>query len=144
MQAAIDVVLGGVSAAFDTLAEIATALGTKVIAPGTNAANRVPRWNGANTKTLSDGLDVGTAANNLVQLDGFAKLPAVDGSQLTNMPSAFTTGDAKLTYKMVADPGWVLLNDGLDRQRWLWGYDARECRYAGFVHLVIPASAANV
>jgi hypothetical protein len=112
VQAAIDVVLGGVSAAFDTLAEIATALSTKVIAPGTNTTNRVPRWNGANTKTLSDGLDVGTAANNLVQLDGFAKLPAVDGSQLTNMPSAFTTGDAKLTYKMVADPGWVLLNDG--------------------------------
>jgi len=29
---------------------------------------------------------VGTAANNVVQLDGSAKLPAVDGSQLTNMP----------------------------------------------------------
>lgn len=32
------------------------------------------------------GLSVGTAANNLVQLDGDAKLPAVDGSQLTNLP----------------------------------------------------------
>jgi hypothetical protein len=59
VQAAIDVVLGGVSAAFDTLAEIATALGTRVIAPGTNSANRVPRWNGPNSKTLSDGLDWG-------------------------------------------------------------------------------------
>jgi hypothetical protein len=32
--------------------------------------------------------DVGTAANNVVQLDGTAKLPAVDGSQLTNLPSS--------------------------------------------------------
>ena len=33
-------------------------------------------------------LDVGTSALNVVQLDGSAKLPAVDGSQLTNLPSA--------------------------------------------------------
>lgn len=32
-------------------------------------------------------LDVGTSASNVVQLDGTAKLPAVDGSQLTNLPS---------------------------------------------------------
>lgn len=31
-------------------------------------------------------LNVGTAANNVVQLDGSARLPAVDGSQLTNLP----------------------------------------------------------
>jgi hypothetical protein len=30
-------------------------------------------------------LDVGTSANNVVQLDGSARLPAVDGSQLTNI-----------------------------------------------------------
>ena len=37
--------------------------------------------------------DVGTSASNVVQLDGSARLPAVDGSQLTNLPSAslFTT-----------------------------------------------------
>ena len=33
---------------------------------------------------------VGTSANNVVQLDGSARLPAVDGSQLTNLPA---TGD---------------------------------------------------
>lgn len=33
-------------------------------------------------------LNVGTSANNVVQLDGSAKLPAVDGSQLTNLPSS--------------------------------------------------------
>lgn len=31
--------------------------------------------------------DVGTAAGNVVQLDGSAKLPALDGSQLTNLPA---------------------------------------------------------
>jgi hypothetical protein len=34
---------------------------------------------------------VGTSANNVVQLDGSARLPAVDGSQLTNLPSAGAT-----------------------------------------------------
>lgn len=33
-------------------------------------------------------LDVGTAANNVVQLDASGKLPAVDGSQLTNLPAS--------------------------------------------------------
>lgn len=37
-------------------------------------------------------LTAGTSANNLVQLDGSAKLPAVDGSQLTNLPSASGSG----------------------------------------------------
>ncbi len=32
-------------------------------------------------------LDVGTTANKILQLDATAKLPAVDGSQLTNLPS---------------------------------------------------------
>ena len=46
----------------------------------------------ANTKITGLGtsstLDVGTSANNVVQLDGSAKLPAVDGSQLTNIDAA--------------------------------------------------------
>ena len=36
-------------------------------------------------------LDVGTSATNVVQLDGSARLPAVDGSQLTNLPSGAST-----------------------------------------------------
>jgi len=35
--------------------------------------------------------DVGTGANNVVQLDGSSRLPAVDGSQLTNLPSGGTS-----------------------------------------------------
>ena len=37
-------------------------------------------------------LNVGTSANNIVQLDGTGKLPAVDGSQLTNLPSGGGSG----------------------------------------------------
>ena len=42
---------------------------------------------GTPTLGTSAALDVGTSANNVVQLDGSAKLPAVDGSQLTNLPA---------------------------------------------------------
>jgi len=46
-------------------------------------------------------LDVGTGASNVVQLDGSARLPAVDGSQLTNLPS----GGGGWTYSAItADP----------------------------------------
>ena len=44
--------------------------------------------------------DVGTSANNVVQLDGSARLPAVDGSQLTNLPSA---SDASETTKGIIE-----------------------------------------
>ena len=44
---------------------------------------------------LVDG-DVGTTANKLVQLDGTAKLPAVDGSALTNLPSGGFTSSTFL------------------------------------------------
>lgn len=50
-----------------------------------SAANTVPSFTGSGTAAL---LTVGTSANNLVKLDGSAKLPAVDGSQLTNLPGA--------------------------------------------------------
>jgi len=35
-------------------------------------------------------LDTGTTANKILQLDGSAKIPAVDGSQLTNLPAGGT------------------------------------------------------
>jgi hypothetical protein len=43
---------------------------------------------GTPTLGTAAALDVGTSASNVVQLDGSARLPAVDGSQLTNLPSA--------------------------------------------------------
>jgi len=46
---------------------------------------------GTPTLGTAAALDVGTSANNVVQLDGAAKLPAVDGSQLINLPSGAST-----------------------------------------------------
>ncbi|MFC2097999.1 beta strand repeat-containing protein, partial [Bacteroidota bacterium] len=42
-------------------------------------------------------LNVGTGINNIVQLDGDSKLPAIDGSALTNLPSAPVTSVAGQT-----------------------------------------------
>lgn len=58
-----------------------------VVGPSGATANAVALYDGTTGKLLKDGVVIGTAANNLVQLDGTAKLPAVDGSQLTNLPS---------------------------------------------------------
>ncbi len=38
-------------------------------------------------------VDVGTGANQIVQLDGSSRLPAVDGSQLTGLPAGYTDAD---------------------------------------------------
>lgn len=70
---------------------------------------------GANGKLTS-----GTAANELVRLDGGAKLPAVDGSQLTNLPiiisqKAFygqrtlntASGDVTYAHGLGYTPNWV-------------------------------------
>lgn len=54
--------------------------------------------------------NVGTAANNVVQLDGTAKLPAVDGSQLTNLPAVGGGLLAANNLSDVADPVDALAN----------------------------------
>lgn len=56
-----------------------------VFGPGSSANNNVPQWSGTGGDTLAAGLAVGTSANNLVQLNGSAQLPAVDGSLLTGI-----------------------------------------------------------
>jgi hypothetical protein len=57
-----------------------------VVGPASATDGNVPQYDGVTGKLLKGGLTVGTGANNLVQLDGDSKLPAVDGSQLTNLP----------------------------------------------------------
>jgi hypothetical protein len=53
-------------------------------------------------------LDVGTGANQLVQLDGTAKIPAVDGSQLTNLPaSGMPSGTIVAFFQASAPTGWT-------------------------------------
>lgn len=53
-------------------------------------------------------LNVGTGPNNVVQLNGSSKLPAVDGSQLTNLPATFPTGGVIDYWGTTAPTGWVL------------------------------------
>jgi hypothetical protein len=56
---------------------------------------------GTPTLGTAAALDVGTSANNVVQLDGTAKLPAVDGSLLTNISATVAAlndvGDVTIT-----------------------------------------------
>ena len=53
------------------------------ITAGTGLTGTQDTTTGDHTQTLA--VDVGTTANKIIQLDGTAKLPAVDGSQLTNI-----------------------------------------------------------
>jgi len=55
---------------------------------------------GTPTLGTAAALDAGTGVGNVVQLDGSSRLPAVDGSQLTNLPSGGWTYSA-----ITADPG---------------------------------------
>lgn len=53
-------------------------------------------------------LTAGTAANNAVQLDGSARLPAVDGSQLTGLPGGPIPAGTKMLFLQAAAPtGWT-------------------------------------
>lgn len=72
-------------------ANITTAAGdTCVVAYEGSSVWRVVSY----TRAAMPPLIAGTAANNLVALDGAGKLPAVDGSQLTNLPSSLRRGTA--------------------------------------------------
>lgn len=53
----------------------------------TSVATGTGLTGGPITSSGTIAVDVGTTANKIVQLDGSARLPAVDGSQLTNLPA---------------------------------------------------------
>ena len=69
-----------------------------VLGPEANTANYVPQWSGNDNRTLKNGLAIGTAANNLVKVGCDGKLPALDGSNLINVPvSVSSISGAALT-----------------------------------------------
>ncbi len=102
-NANVDGHLSGIDTKFGTLGTASTAASTSFL----QVVNNLGDITSATTARGHLGLgtaaveDVGTTANDLVQLDGTAKLPAVDGSQLTNLPSAPVTSVNTLTGAVV-------------------------------------------
>jgi len=80
------------------------------ITAGTGLTGTQDTTSGDHTQTLA--VDVGTGANQIVQLDGSGRLPAVDGSQLTGVST--TTTLAGLTDTTIGTPasGEVLYHNG--------------------------------
>ncbi len=72
-------------------------------------------------------IDTGTTANKIVILDGSAKLPAVDGSQLTNTPStttlgAWTSKSSGTTYQAATDGFVTAFVQVANNNTQLYGY----------------------
>lgn len=95
-------------ATLDTLNELAAALGDDANFSTTVTNSLALKANSADLGTAAS-LDVGTSANNVVQLDGSAKLPAVDGSALTGIEGV-PSGIIALWSGTVATipTGWVI------------------------------------
>lgn len=68
-----------------------------VVGPAGATSGSVAVFADATGKVIEEGPEIGTSATNLVQLDGSARLPAVDGSQLTNVTSTVTPDEVWVT-----------------------------------------------
>lgn len=100
---------GGITGTLSNQTDLQTALDGKAGASHTHTLSEVT------DAGTAAGLDVGTGANNIVQLDGTSKLPAVDGSQLTNLPSGATQlSDLSDVNTSTPTNRNVLVADGVD------------------------------
>lgn len=104
--------IAGLASAADRLPYF-TGSGTAALATFTTAGRNLIDDADASAQRTTLGLgtaatlNVGTGANNVVQLDGSARLPAVDGSQLTNLPAPTPPG-ALMPYAGTTEPsGWL-------------------------------------
>ena len=114
-----NVPLSGTDIADDSIESADIKAGTIVNSDiNASAAIATSKVSGAVTSIASHGLgtsatvDTGTSANQIVKLDGSAKIPAVDGSQLTNLPSDVTkaTSDPVITTNPSGGVGTLYLN----------------------------------
>lgn len=86
--------------------------------PSNSGWVEIGEWTGTQFRPFRDGTALGTAAtrdhgnaaNQLVALDASARLPAVDASQLTNLPAVHSTGDVKLTLETSQPAGWLFFD----------------------------------
>jgi hypothetical protein len=88
--------LTATAAELNHLSGVTSAVQTQLNAKA-SATDLTTAINGLGTASA---LAVGTGANQVVQLDGSAKLPAVDGSQLTNIEAGIS--EAKAFYLATA------------------------------------------
>jgi hypothetical protein len=101
-------VVDSAPATLDTLNELAAALGDDANFATTVTNSLALKANSADLGTAAS-LDVGTSANNVVQLDGSAKLPAVDGSALTGIEGVPSGIIALWSGSTASIPsGWVI------------------------------------
>lgn len=70
---------------YPTVNLLKTGLDTKVISPASNTADYIPQWNGANSKTLKDGL--------AVPAGGLAGVTALNAKQTTITPTGVKTAN---------------------------------------------------
>lgn len=103
--------------------------GTGITGPGTTTVGHVVLWNAVNGTTVSDAgyglgtaaaLNVGTSANQIVQLNSSAQYPAGDGSQITNITGIPSVSSNKIVIGAVtiqwgtgtSSPGGLTVNFG--------------------------------
>lgn len=94
-----------------------TTRGDMIVRNSSNTTARLAVGSGS-TVLKSDGTDiswgytVGTSANNLVQLNGSAALPAVSGANLTNLPASGGTIDLTASGAVTAGKTLILNSNG--------------------------------
>jgi len=101
-----------------------TATNLMTLAPVQSVAGRTGTVTLSNTDITGLGTaatqDVGTSANNVVQLDGSAKLPAIDGSQLTGLASGGATVNSGTAANLPSSPSTadIYLETDTGKLRW--------------------------
>ncbi len=102
--------IGGITINATAIAENTANIATNTTDIAANTANIATNTTAIDGLGTAAGEDIGTGPGNVVQLDAGSKLPAVDGSQLTNLPAAPVTSVNGQTGEVVLDKDAVGLN----------------------------------
>ncbi len=102
--------IGGITINAAAIAENTANIATNTTDIAANTANIATNTTAIDGLGTAAGEDIGTGPGNVLQLDAYSKLPAVDGSQLTNLPAAPVTSVNGQTGEVVLDKDAVGLN----------------------------------